>query len=179
VQSVGGICTIAGDKLFFHYSGIGGAPSRLEKNISRNGMYANGATGLATLRRDGFVSLNSSEKPGIAVTGKIIFETGKYLFVNVNNPGGILRAELLDENNNPIEPYNIDNCIPVSCDSTKKILEWKGAKDLSGLSGRVLKIGFNLAGGDLYSFWISNNRRGTSNGYLAAGALGHPEFVDR
>jgi hypothetical protein len=51
VQSVGGVCLIVGDRLYFYVSGRAGVP----------GKRASGATsaGLATIRRDGFTSMNA------------------------------------------------------------------------------------------------------------------------
>ena len=179
VQSVGGVCLVVKDKLYFYYSGIKGDLTRLEKHITRNGMYAEGATGLAMLRRDGFVSLSASDKKLHIVTRKITFDSGRYLFVNVKNQEGILRVELMDENGKKIEPFTLENCVPVSTDSTKKQIRWKGSDDFSKLAGRALKIKFQIAKGDLFSFWISNSRKGTSRGYLGAGSPGSSGFIDK
>lgn len=54
VQSVGGICIIHGDELWIYYSAFGGDTNKVEVPWTQNGMYCNGATGLAKLRRDGF-----------------------------------------------------------------------------------------------------------------------------
>ena len=181
VQSGGGVCLVLKDKLYFYYSGIKGDPTRLEKHISRNGMYANGSTGVAMLRRDGFVSLTADEKSGTITTRKIIFENGRYLFVNIDAPDGVLRAEILDEKGKKIEPFTLENCVPLSADSTKKQIEWKvknGQNGLASLTGRPVKIKFQLRSGRLYSFWISSSRKGASNGYLGAGSPGVSGFVD-
>ena len=57
VQSVGGLCTVRGDKLWFYYIGFQGDASRLDPHWMKNGMYDRGSTGIAFLRRDGFVSM--------------------------------------------------------------------------------------------------------------------------
>ena len=57
---------------------------------------AGGSTGLATLRRDGFASLDAGDEEGTITTRPVMF-TGKHLFVNVDAPRGELRVEILDE----------------------------------------------------------------------------------
>ena len=56
-------------------------------------MYGGGAIGLASLRRDGFASMEAGDKPGRLTTRPVKFR-GKHLFVNLN---GDLRVEVLDE----------------------------------------------------------------------------------
>ena len=57
------------------------------------------STGLATLRRDGFVSMRAGKEEGFLTTEKLSFD-GKYLFVNadVKNKKASLAVEVLDEN---------------------------------------------------------------------------------
>src|SRR2546426_11227408 len=54
------------------------------------------ATGLATLRRDGFASMDAGETGGTLTTRPVRF-SGKHLFVNVDNAKGELRVEILDQ----------------------------------------------------------------------------------
>ncbi|MDY5230976.1 MAG: hypothetical protein SPH44_07600 [Eubacteriales bacterium] len=59
VQSVGGTLIIHGDELWIYYAAFGGDEKLKHRQPwTLNGMYSNGATGLAKLRRDGFVSMN-------------------------------------------------------------------------------------------------------------------------
>ncbi|MFN7919853.1 MAG: malectin domain-containing carbohydrate-binding protein [Bryobacteraceae bacterium] len=79
-QSAGGGFLVVGDELWFYFSGREG----------HKGNDGRMSTGLATLRRDGFVSLDAGAQEGSLTTRKVRF-TGRYLFVNVDNPGGVLR----------------------------------------------------------------------------------------
>ena len=97
---------------------------------------------------------------------------GRHLFVNVDAPDGALAATVTDMNLRPMEPFTEANCVPVSEDSTKKKVTWKGGDDLSALAGQPVRISFNMKRGKLYSFWVSDDEAGKSNGYAAGGGPG-------
>jgi hypothetical protein len=172
VQSVGGICTIQGDKLWFYYTGFQGNPEKKTGRQMFSGMYDNGATGVAFLRRDGFVSMDAGENAGTLTTRPVTF-SGRHLFVNVDAPEGMLRAEVLDMDGNPIEPFTMAKSIPVSADSTLAAVAWEGNPDLSALAGQPVCFRFELTDGSLYAFWVSQDESGRSDGYVAAGGPGY------
>jgi hypothetical protein len=166
-----GICAVVGDKLYFYYGGWSGiGPKGLN-------VYAGGAVGLAFLRRDGFASMVAGAGAGHLTTRPLTFK-GKYMFVNVDDPQGELRAEALDEQGHVIAPFSLDNCVPVAADSTHEQISWQGADDLSALSGRHVKFRFQLRQGGLYSFWVTPDAKGASFGYVAAGGPGLNGPVD-
>src|SRR5205807_3762803 len=72
-------------------------------------MYAGGSTGLATLRRDGFASMDAGSQPGTLTTRPLVF-SGKHLWVNADAIHGELRAELLNQDGTVIAPFHRDNC---------------------------------------------------------------------
>ena len=187
VTSAGGVCIVVGDKLHFYYTAFEGDESRTSsmpdpttgKNIyeSWTGMYAKASTGLATLRRDGFASMDAAQSDGSLTTRPLRFQ-GKHLFVNVECPRGTLRVEVLDENENVIAPFSLDRSEPVSVDSTLQPMRWRGSEDLSALAGRVVRFRFTLTAGRLFSFWVSPERTGASHGYVAAGGPGFSGAID-
>lgn len=184
VQSLGNICTVRGDKLWFYYIGFAGDESLKmgDPNIPmtssmQSGLYANGATGVAFLRRDGFVSLNASGRERTVTTRPVTF-TGKHLFVNVDAPEGMLAAEVLDMNGNPVEPFTLNNSIPITGDSTLAQMTWKDGSDLSALAGRAVRFRFRLQKGRFYSFWVSRDETGRSDGYVAGGGPGFTCDID-
>jgi len=177
VQSVGGICTIVGDQLWFYYIGFSGNNKKLNPEFAKNGMHFNGSTGIAALRRDGFMSMQAGESGGVLTTRQVSFD-GEYLFVNVNCPKGQLKVEILDKGNSVIAPFGAENCVPVSADSTIKQITWKGAKNLALLKGKPVRFRFRLANGELFSFWVSPDKTGASRGFNAAGGPGFSGGVD-
>lgn len=176
IHAAGGVCLVVGDELWFYFATFSGDSPKLKPGETGgfeqdNAMYAGGSTGLATLRRDGFASMEAGAKEGALVTRPMTF-TGKYLFVNADNPQGDLRVELLDEDENVIQPFSAKGCHPVHLDSTRSHVTWKGAGDLSPLAGRTVRFRFHLRAGKLYSFWISSSLSGVSHGFVAAGGPG-------
>lgn len=163
VQSSGGCCLVVGDQLYFYVSGRRGVPGSPASGVC--------STGLATLRRDGFASMEAGAEAGTLTTRPLRF-SGKYLFVNAASAGGELRVEMLDAGGNPIAPYTRDTCAPVSADTTRTRVRWKDTEDLSALAGQAVRFRFHLRGGALFSFWVSPAESGASNGYVAAGGPG-------
>ncbi len=162
VQSAGGGCLVMGSQLYFYVSARG------------TGQVA----GLATLRRDGFVSMDAAENNGTLTTRKVSFH-GRFPFVNVDAPRGELRVEILDENQNVIPPFTQTNCEPINADSTHALLRWKGATDLQAIAGKTVRFRFHLTNGRLYSFWVSPESSGASHGYVAAGGPGFTSNKDK
>jgi hypothetical protein len=121
--------------------------------------------------------MDAGDAEGSLTTRPLRFR-GKHLFVNVAAPHGTLRAEVLDEQHRPLAPFTADNCQPLSCDSTKTLMKWKGAADLSALAGRPVRFRFHLQRGSLYAFWVSPDPSGASHGYVAAGGPGFPGTQD-
>ena len=182
----GSICAVVGDQLWFWYTGYEGRPEIKEETPGRLhgyaapklGMYANGSIGLAVLRRDGFVSYAAGEEQGELLTKPLKF-SGKNLFVNVDCPDGEFDVEILDAHTmNPIPGYTFDKCRQISDDKTLIEVKWKGQKDLSSLSGKDVRFRFRLRNGDFYSFWVSPDKNGASNGYNAAGGPGFDGGTD-
>jgi hypothetical protein len=160
VQSAGGCCLVVGDQLWFYVSG------RRPRDVC--------SMGLATLRRDGFASLDAGDEEGVLVTRPVVF-SGKHLFVNADCDQGELRVELLrddvmdsiDRTVPIIEPFSRGNCSPVRADATLQQVKWANA-----LVGQKVRFRFFLKRGRLYSFWVSPDESGASHGYVAAGGPG-------
>ena len=187
VTSAGGVCLVVGDKLHFYYTAFEGDEGRTSEMMdpttgkkiyeSWTGMYAKASTGLATLRRDGFASMEAAQGEGSLVTRPVRF-SGKHLFVNVACPQGALRVEVLDENEKVIAPFALGNCETIAVDSTLQAVRWRGGDDLSALAGRKVRFRFTLRNGGLFSFWVSPERSGASHGYVAAGGPGFRGATD-
>jgi hypothetical protein len=163
VQSAGGCCLVAGDRLYFYVSGRAGIRGSPTSGVS--------TTGLATLRRDGFASMDAGLAEGSLVTRPVCFR-GCCLFVNLAAAKGDLRVEVLDREGQVIEPFSRDNCERIRADQTLKRVQWKGSRDLSALAGKPVRFRFLMTQGRLYSFWVSAKTTGASNGYVGAGGPG-------
>ena len=161
-----------GDSLYFYVSGRYNSKPVHDSNF---------ATGLAALRRDGFVSMQAGTEEGHFITDAVTVN-GNYLFVNVDvhRKKGKLLVEVLDAKGTPIPGFTKKDCsILRRMDSTKQLIVWKNKTDLSELSGKNISLKFYLTDGDLYSFWISSWKTGESGGYTAGGGPGlNPAGVD-
>lgn len=165
MQSIGGVPLIVGDSLYFYSSG-----RRLNKIMWDS--YA--STGLATLRRDGFVSMHADNRVGTLVTEPVVFD-GKYLFVNadVKAKKAWLAVEVLDKDGNVLQGFSRKDCRTMrSADRTRQAISWKGNSDLQALAGTPVRFKFYLQSGDLYAFWVSPWQTGESRGYTAGGGPG-------
>lgn len=114
-------------------------------------------------RLDGFVSLDSPyEKEIEVVTKPLVFEGGK-LTLNIDTDAtGYAQVGILDEDGNPIEGFNVDDCIYINGDFISKEVEWmEKGKDISELSGRAIKLVFKMRGSKLYAMqFVENNQSG-------------------
>ena len=164
VQSAGGCCLVMGDQLFFYVSGRSGIPGTDHPGTS--------SVGIATLRRDGFVSMNHSgsrpEAPGFLTTRPVRF-AGSYVFVNANMAGGELRVEVLDRRGRIIAPFSAANCVPVTRNGTSMLVRWSPGTSVAALAGEWVRFRFSVRNGRLYAFWVSRSRDGASNGYVGGG----------
>jgi hypothetical protein len=151
-------------------SGRAGIPGTAQSGVS--------TTALATLRRDGFASMDTAVGEGSShgeLTTRPVKFNGKHLFVNADTGDGELRAEILDEKGEVIAPFSADHCVPVRGSKTLLGVAWAGHEDLSRLAGRTVKFRFRLtgkSGAHFYAFWVSLDVSGASHGYVAAGGPG-------
>ncbi|MCK5105013.1 MAG: hypothetical protein KAR17_19455 [Cyclobacteriaceae bacterium] len=131
-----------GDKTLIYYSGWDNSHDSKERR--RSGI------GLATLRLNGFVSLDAT------VTGNVTTHTiknaGGLLLVNVNADGGSLRAELLDAGGNQISGYSMNDCIPIQSNDISEIVRWKNHVELP-YGKQEFRIRFQMENASLYGFY--------------------------
>ncbi len=157
MQSVCGVPLIVGDSLYFYASG---------RRLNQIMWDSYTSTGLATLRRDGFVSRGAGRDNRFLVTEPVTF-TGNYLFVNAN-VRGMLQVEILDASGEPIDGFGKhDIKLLKGFNSTKMRV-----CDVSSLAGRAVRFRFTMREGDLYAFWVSPWASGESRGYTAGGGPG-------
>lgn len=169
MQSINGTPLIIGDSLYFYSSG------RMKNKIFWDSEMS---TGLSTLRRDGFVSMQAGKKEGYLITESISFD-GQYFFVNADIRGQ-LAVELLDENGIVIPGFSKKEAVLLKRkNSTKQLITWKTAQSLSLINNKIIKAKFYLTNADLYSFWISPWQTGESRGYTSGGGPGlHSSGLD-
>ncbi|MDP7135607.1 MAG: hypothetical protein QF437_34290, partial [Planctomycetota bacterium] len=63
-----------------------------------------------------------------------------------------LKAELLNEKNQPIPGFTQNDCDPFQGDELRRVMSWNGSRDLSAHAGKEIRVRFYLKKGDLYAF---------------------------
>jgi hypothetical protein len=109
-----------------------------------------GSIGLATLRKDGFASLDAGATAGTILT-KPLTNAGGVLQVNYRAGGGSLKVEVLDEDNNVLPGYGQADCIALTGDSVSETVAW-GTNTALPAAASSLSLRFILQNASLYSF---------------------------
>jgi len=126
-------------ELSMYYSELGRSP---DSRIRR-----------ATVRKDGFVSI---EVPylewGTATTKPLIFR-GRRLALNyATSGGGSIQVAIQDEEGEAIPGFSLEECPEIFGDKIDDTIGWKGGSDLSRLSGQPIRLRFKLRDAHLYAF---------------------------
>ncbi len=162
VQSVGGVTIIHGDELWIYYIGFGGDENKSNLPWAQNGMYSGGATGLAKLRRDGFVSMNGN---GTLLTRKLEYKDKTELYINAD---GKVSVEVISADGTTLAISK-----PFEGNSTKAKIIFEDF-DVCSLNNTVFRLKFNVCG-KIYSFGFTD-KNGDFGGAHAAGIVENEEI---
>ncbi len=135
-----------GDQWYIYYSGWDGP----HDSVPSRGKARTGAVGLATIRKEGFVSLRAPKEGGVVCTRSLRWPGGS-LLVNAAAAEGELSVRISDELRRPIGGLDYPDCIVLDGDSTRQEVRWKTG-GLEPMAGRVIRIEFLLKNADLYTF---------------------------
>lgn len=155
-----------GDELWFYYGGmkvhhdwwIMGNKEGLDVPEARNpGLGRDGHhLCLATLRLDGYVSLDATVREGWVET-KPLFSSAQHLFINGRcHPGGHIRVEVMDAWNNVWEEYSVEKCQTFTGDGVRHQVKWSGRETVNEIPGAV-KLRFYLRNAELYGFQFADS----------------------
>jgi len=148
-------------ELLFHYSGRACAHAHHDS-------YRVAVIGLASLRIDGFCSLQAVDREGWVETPPLRWVRGE-LHLNVDprrdltaHPaydGGEVRVEVRDARNKPVRGYRFADCVPVTRNTAHRTagdgtlpVEWNRGRKMAALAGRKIRLAFRLRDAHLYSF---------------------------
>lgn len=146
------------DRILIHYFGIqGDHHGHPQRDWEESQKYYRGGIGVATLRRDGWVSLDLPFTGGHVITKPIRIpaptagDTTPRLILNTNAYTGDVKVTLLDESNQPIEGFRSSRNL--HGDFLRVEVTWSG-KDLSELVGQKVKLKIHGRLAKLYSYWF-------------------------
>jgi hypothetical protein len=113
-----------------------------------------GKIGLAKLPLDRFICQRAGDEQG-TITTKPFELIGNVLEVNIDANSGWLRIEILNERDEHIPGFSGKDANKyTSVDDLRLRPVWKAGGDLSGLSGKTIKLRFTLQNAKLYTFGI-------------------------
>ncbi|WP_437223699.1 hypothetical protein SH661x_003319 [Planctomicrobium sp. SH661] len=111
--------------------------------------------GLATLRADGFASLQAGEEAGEIVT-RALLPDGKQLQLNAHvQAGGEIRAELLNDKGEPIKGFTLADSNPLKGDHLNAPVAWKNQAELPATAGQPVKLRLMLKNAQVYSLHVA------------------------
>ena len=136
------------DRIFLYYGGVNGPHTgRKFKQVERS---HKSMLGLATLRRDGFISLDAGEEEGEMLT-KLLALDGE-LHLNLDATRGYLTVELCDDQGSRIEDYT---SFPVTGNHLDLLVTFNQPLEaLAGNEGYIGRLRFRLRQASLYSYWF-------------------------
>jgi len=141
---------VVGDEIRIYYVGYRGRHWAWAKAKYHDDKIEKKGFGLATLRLDGFVSVDA-ETEGTMTTKPFVF-IGDTLQVNANAAGGSIQVEALDPGGKVIEGFGKKDCTAITSDSVRHVLKWKGKGDCQLIQARPIRLRFYLKKAKLYSF---------------------------
>ncbi|MDE0318072.1 MAG: hypothetical protein OXM61_24590 [Candidatus Poribacteria bacterium] len=135
------------DQLYFYYGGVNGPHTgRKFKQVERK---HKSMLGLATLRRDGFVSLDAGETEGYMLTKPLTLD-GKDLNLNVDASQGYVAVTITDDTGTSLEDYTSERIIGDELEATVNF-----SRPLEAIEGREVRLRFQLKDASLYSYWFA------------------------
>lgn len=147
-QSLAGQPVVRGDELWFYY---GGRTCRHSPYDGRDTGPKWGGIGLATLRRDGFCSMEANFGCGCLTTVPLLLPEGD-LHVNLKSDFGSVQVEVLDENHAPL-PGGLS--LPLHSDCCDASVTFPDAFTVASVRGRPVRLRFRLTNARLFSFWVA------------------------
>ena len=138
---------VRGDQLWFYYSGIRHRWQPPKASPER------AAICLATLRRDGFVSLDADADGGAVTTAPFLWE-GQRLHLNADALDGEIRCELADAAGQPLPGFERHNSLPVAQDSVRVAVRWREQEAMPVNSAGPVQLRIWLREARLYSYWF-------------------------
>lgn len=149
-QAVASAPVRVGDDLWVYYSG------RLERHgearsakVKDSGPPVYGI-GLATIRLDGWCSLQAGFDRGELVTVPLLLPGGT-LFLNAKSDWGEIIIEVLDQQGEVIDGMTSE---PVCADGVRLPVRWSGRKTLATASKSAVRLRFRLTNALLYSWQV-------------------------
>lgn len=110
------------------------------------------SVGLASLRRDGFVALETGRRGGELVTADLSASGERQLGVNADVRTGELAVEVLTAGGEVLEGYGAEQCRVDGVDGVRMAVSWGDRTCVPAAEDGAVKLRFRLRQGALYSY---------------------------
>ncbi|UCD30004.1 MAG: LamG domain-containing protein, partial [Planctomycetota bacterium] len=114
-----------------------------------------GAIGLATLRKDGFASIDATDETGTVTTKRLSGTKGE-LHVNYRATDGWLKVEVLDQHGNILPGYGRADCSVLKGDSVDQKVTWH-TKTMMPAQTKPIRLRFIMKNASIYSFMAGDS----------------------
>ncbi|QDU33265.1 hypothetical protein KS4_13100 [Poriferisphaera corsica] len=105
---------------------------------------------LHDMRLDGFMYLKTHAGDGRMRT-RAFYITGDDLRINIRCPWGEVRAQLLDEDSNPLDGFTFDDCVPFQGDDLFWSPNWNGKHFGQACNGKRRQLELKITTGEVYA----------------------------
>ena len=144
------------DELWHYYSG-----SPLKHEEADLPLMTNSANcriySRATIRLDGYVSVEAGDQEGCFVTPPLRFK-GNALALNVAvKPGGDFRVGLQDEAGNPAPGLTLGDCVPIKGDHIRQRVTWTSQASLAAQATHPVRLSFRMTQAALFAFQFTDS----------------------
>ena len=147
---------VRGDELWFYYTGLKWRGSFTYEGTFPNGKMIpvrgkdrdSGAICLAVLRRDGFISLDAGDSPGVLETEPFVL-TGQHLHLNTDAHDGEIQATLLNSSGQLLATSET-----LTGDHPRARIDWREGTPAAHLGERVT-LRLTLRSASLYAYWLT------------------------
>jgi hypothetical protein len=149
VRPAGRFITL-GDTIYMLIGLVEGEHGDLERKFQSKRKPMPTTLGLATLRRDGFVSLDANDDEGGVITTPFDCPGGK-LHINADATGGSVRAVLLDADDQPLPGF--EQSAPVEGDQLAAHIHWPDGA--APVVSQPVRLQLTARNAKLYSYWFT------------------------
>jgi len=141
---------VVGDRVFIFYSALMLDHEEQRPTRQQQPGYGESSIGVATLRRDGFVSLRAGPQPGSLITEPFLWKAGRKLHLNVDARQGQIQVTARDAHGKPLAGWEMSRMIVG--DHTDVVVHWPAGREDG--PDRVISLQLTLQQADLYAYWL-------------------------
>ena len=115
-----------------------------------------GGIGLATIRRDGFISIRADKEEASVVTKPMRFQGSRLSINALTSSGGSIRIEIQDSSGDAIPGFTLNDSRAFTGDELSGTMTWNNRTDLSDLAGKPIRLKIMFRNADIFALRFAN-----------------------